>query len=68
MSILWSILFKLVTMFLKGDIDVEVEPTGEEHHGNPNTRKRLVEFIRMHYKNSHDHSSASNATNFKRDD
>ena len=67
-SVLAGILLKLIEMFLKGEIDVERKTTGEILEPDPAERHRIIEFLRMHYKDTSGDRPAVNASNFKRDD
>jgi len=67
-SLLAGIALKVIQMFLKGDVDVKIESTGEVLEPDPRKRDRIVEFLRMHYKDSGGDRTPVDASNFKRDD
>ena len=68
---MWSVLaglaLKIISLFLKGEAHVEVKTTGEVLKPDPAERNRIVEFLRMHYKDSSGDRTSVDASNFKRD-
>ena len=51
MNILVGIFMKLIELFIKGDVDVEVKKEGVLHHGNTSTRHDLTDMLKLHYSN-----------------
>ena len=48
-SILAGILIKIIELFIKGEVDVEIKNEGEIHSGNPSRRTALVNMLKLHY-------------------
>jgi len=66
-SALTGLALKVIMLLLKGDTNIEVKTTGEVLEPDPVERNRMVEFLRMHYKNTGGDRSSVDASNFKRD-
>ena len=50
-SILAGILIKIVQLFIKGEVDVNIKNEGEITSDNPNTRRQLIDMLKLHYSN-----------------
>ena len=66
MNILITLIVNIIKMILGSDVKVEHE--GEIANTNPNTRRKLSDFLRMHYKNSDGIRPTVNPSDFSPDD
>ncbi len=66
MNILITLIVNIIKMVLGSDIKVKHE--GEIANTNPNTKRKLFDRLRMHYKNSDSVRPAVNASDFSPDD
>ena len=68
MNILITLIVNIIKMILGSNIDVKVEHEGETANTNPDTRRKLGDFLRMHYKNSDSVRPTVNPSDFSPDD
>ena len=66
MNILITLIVNIIKMILGSDVKVEHE--GETANTNPDTRRKLGDFLRMHYKNSDSVHPTVNPSDFSPDD
>lgn len=67
MDLLIGIAIKIIGMFLSGEAKVEFKQTGQILDSDNSNRAELINFLRMHYKDSYNNSPTVDASNFKRD-